>query len=377
MTQKRSRSARGRVVAAAVLKPKGRNQPMNPATAAIRSLQDAPFPDFVTRPAIAALVTEARKRLDREGPHDEAAFAADMAKRAVAEHADAANDQHYELPPEFFRICLGPRLKYSCCLYPTGDETLAEAEALAVAETCDRAGLANGQRILELGCGWGSLSLWMAERYPSSEITAVSNSHGQRGHIEAQAAARGLTNLTVITQDMNDFRPEVGEAERFDRVVSVEMFEHMANWRALLTRAKGWLKPDGRMFIHIFTHRDAPYRFDHTDGGDFIAQHFFTGGVMPSKGLMRQFPDLFEVEREWTWNGVHYQRTAEHWLKNMDLNVDRVSELMRETYGDDWKLWRRRWRRFYLATAGLFGNDGGNTWAVSHYLLKPTEETTT
>jgi cyclopropane-fatty-acyl-phospholipid synthase len=209
----------------------------------------------------------------------------------------------------------------------------------------------------------------MAERYPNATITAVSNSHGQRGHIEAQAKARGLTNLTVITCDMNDFSPAEGDG--FDRIVSVEMFEHMANWRALLTRARGWLKPDGRMFIHIFTHRDAPYRFDHTDSGDFIAQHFFTGGVMPSRGLIRQFPDLFGVEREWTWSGVNYQRTADHWLANMDANGDRVMELMRETYGPDAALWRRRWRRFYLATAGLFGNDGGNTWAVSHYLLKP------
>ena len=168
---------------------------------------------------------------------------------------------------------------------------------------------------------------------------------------------------------MNDFSPADGDG--FDRIVSVEMFEHMANWRALLTRARGWLKPDGRMFIHIFTHRDAPYRFDHTDSGDFIAQHFFTGGVMPSRGLIRQFPDLFAVEREWTWSGVNYQRTADHWLANMDANGDRVMELMRETYGPDAALWRRRWRRFYLAPAGLFGNDGGNTWAVTHYLLKP------
>ena len=158
---------------------------------------------------------------------------------------------------------------------------------------------------------------------------------------------------------------------RFDRIVSVEMFEHMANWRGLLSRCRGWLKPEGRMFMHVFTHRDAPYRFDHTDSGDFIAQHFFTGGVMPSHGLMRQFGDILEVEQDWTWNGVNYQRTADHWLANMDANADRVMELMRETYGADAALWRRRWRRFYLATAGLFGNDGGNTWAVSHYLLKP------
>jgi len=342
---------------------------MSLANAAIRRLQDAPFPDFIARPAIDSLVSEARKRLDREGPHDEAAFARDMAQRAIAEHTAAANEQHYELPPEFFEICLGKRLKYSCCLYPADDTTLDQAEEAALAETCDHAVLTDGQRVLELGCGWGSLSLWMAERYPNSSITAVSNSHGQRGHIEAQARARGLTNLTVITCDMNDFKPDTSGG--FDRIVSVEMFEHMANWRALLTRAHGWLKPDGRMFIHIFTHRDAPYRFDHTDSGDFIAQHFFTGGGMPSRGLMRQFPDLFRVEREWTWNGINYQRTADHWLANMDANGDRVMELMRETYGADAALWRRRWRRFYLATAGLFGNDGGNTWAVTHYLLKP------
>ncbi len=342
---------------------------MSLTNVAIRQLQDAPFPDFIARPAIDSLVSEARKRLDRDAPHDEALFARDMALRAIAEHAAAANEQHYELPPEFFEICLGARLKYSCCLYPAADTTLDEAEEAALADTCAHAELTDGQRVLELGCGWGSLSLWMAERYPNSAITAVSNSHGQRGHIEAQAEARGLTNLTVITCDMNDFKPAEGGG--FDRIVSVEMFEHMANWRALLTRAHGWLKADGRMFIHIFTHRDAPYRFDHTDSGDFIAQHFFTGGVMPSRGLMRQFPDLFRVEREWTWNGVHYQRTADHWLANMDANGDRVMELMRETYGADAALWRRRWRRFYLATAGLFGNDGGNTWAVNHYLLKP------
>ncbi|KQS55782.1 cyclopropane-fatty-acyl-phospholipid synthase [Brevundimonas sp. Leaf363] len=342
------------------------------ANAAIRQLQDAPFPDFVTKPAIDSLVTEARRRLDRERPHDEAAFARDMAVRPIAEHTEAANEQHYELPPEFFKICLGARLKYSCCLYPDADTTLDEAEELALAQTCEHADLRDGQSVLELGCGWGSLSLWMAEQYPNARITAVSNSHGQRGHIEAEAAARGLMNLTVVTRDMNVFDTDA----RFDRIVSVEMFEHMANWRALLTKAQAWLKPDGRAFIHVFTHRDAPYRFDHNDSEDFIAQHFFTGGVMPSKGLIRQFPDLFRVEEEWTWNGVNYQRTALDWLANMDRNVDRVTELMEETYGAKAKLWRRRWRRFYLATAGLFGNDEGRTWAVSHYRLAPVAAAT-
>jgi cyclopropane-fatty-acyl-phospholipid synthase len=337
------------------------------ANIAIRRLQDAPFPDFVARPAIDSLVSEARRRLQREGPHDEAAFVREMAERAIAEHAAAANAQHYELPAEFFRICLGKRLKYSCCLYPTATTTLNDAEEAALAETCQHAYLADGQAVLELGCGWGSLSLWMAERYPRARITAVSNSHGQRQYIEEQARARGLSNLQVVTCDMNDFEP--GEA--FDRIVSVEMFEHMANWRALLGRARGWLKAGGRMFVHVFTHRDATYRFDHTVRDDFIARHFFTGGVMPSRGLMRQFPDLFEIEREWTWSGVNYQRTADHWLANMDAEPERVMALMRETYGADAALWRRRWRRFYMATAGLFGNDDGATWAVSHYLLKP------
>ena len=332
-------------------------------------MQDAPFPDFIARPAIDSLVSEARKRLDRAAPHDEAVFARDMARRAIAEHTAAANEQHYELPPEFFEICLGARLKYSCCLYPADDTTLDEAEEAALADTCAHAALTDGQRVLELGCGWGSLSLWMAERYPKSAITAVSNSHGQRRHIETQAEARGLTNLTVITCDMNDFIPTEGGG--FDRIVSVEMFEHMTNWRALLTRARSWISPDGRMFIHIFTHRDAPYRFDHTDTGDFIAQHFFIGGVMPSHGLIRQFPDLFAVEQEWLWNGLNYARTAGDWLANMDANEPRVMALMRETYGSAARLWVRRWRRFYLATAGLFGNDAGRTWAVSHYRLKP------
>lgn len=343
---------------------------MTLTNAAIRKLQDAPAPDFVTRPAVAGLVAEYRKQLDKDGPHDEAAFARDMARRAIAEHTDAANAQHYELPARFFELCLGPRLKYSCCLYD-GVETLAEAEVRALEETCAHADLQDGQEVLELGCGWGSLSLWMAERYPASRIVAVSNSASQRAHIEARAAAAGLGNLTVLTRNMNDFLGVEGRT--FDRIVSVEMFEHMANWRALLTRCRGWLKPDGRMFVHVFSHRDAPYRFDHSQSDDFIAQHFFTGGVMPSHGLMRQFGDVMEVERDWTWNGVNYQRTADDWLANMDRNKSEIAGLMQATYGDDAALWTRRWRRFFMATAGLFGDDDGRTWAVSHYRLKPAK----
>ncbi len=336
-----------------------------PLSALLRSVQDAPAPDFVTRPAIAAMVASARRRL-KSGPDADARFAREMARRVIAEHAEAANAQHYELPAEFFRICLGPRLKYSCCLYPIGSEDLAQAEEAALAETCLHADLGDGQRILELGCGWGSLSLWMAERYPASTIVAVSNSAGQRAFIEGQARQRGLSNLTVLTRDMNVFDTE----QRFDRIVSVEMFEHMANWRALLARARAWLAPQGRMFIHVFSHRAAPYRFEVSDRSDFIAQHFFTGGVMPSHGLMRQYADLFEVEDEWRWSGAHYQKTALDWLANMDAQPEAVSRIMRDVYGGEARLWTRRWRRFYLATAGLFGDSDGREWGVSHYRLR-------
>ncbi|WP_122466947.1 SAM-dependent methyltransferase [Brevundimonas lutea] len=346
---------------------------MTLTNAAIRKLQDAPAPDLVTRPAIASLVEAYRKRLDDAAPHDEGGFARAMGRRAVAEHADSANAQHYELPARFFELCLGPRLKYSCCLYE-GAETLEYAEVRALEETCAHADLHDGQDVLELGCGWGSLSLWMAERYPNSRITAVSNSASQRAHIEARAEAAGLTNLRVITQDMNDFHGvdgADGQSRTFDRIVSVEMFEHMANWRILLTRCRSWLRPDGRMFIHVFSHRDAPYRFDHTQSDDFIAQHFFTGGIMPSHGLIRHFSDLLAVEEDWTWPGENYRRTADDWLKNMDRNKSEVRDLMAQTYGDDAALWTRRWRRFFMATAGLFGDDEGRTWGVSHYRLKP------
>ncbi len=332
----------------------------------INRLQDAPAPDLVVRPAIAALVAGARGRLPR-GPELNRRFAEEMAARPIAEHVDAANGQHYELPPAFFELCLGPRLKYSCCLYPTGRESLAEAEVAALTETCAHADLADGQAILELGCGWGSLSLWMAERYPKARITAVSNSAGQRGFIEARAQALGLTNLTVLTRDMNVFETD----QRFDRIVSVEMFEHMANWRALLTRARTWLKPDGRLFLHVFTHRTTPYRFEVSDSSDFIAQHFFTGGIMPSHDLIREYDDLFALEQDWRWSGDHYRRTADHWLANMDAAADRVGPIMAGVYGADAALWTRRWRRFYMATAGLFGDRNGDEWGVSHYRLKP------
>jgi cyclopropane-fatty-acyl-phospholipid synthase len=326
----------------------------------------APLPDVALRLGVSTLVGAARRRLANEPSGVEELFALEMADHAVAENTDEANAQHYELPEAFFGLVLGPRRKYSSCLYGSDTETLAQAEERALAATVDHARLENGQQILELGCGWGSLSLWMAQTLPGAFITAVSNSHSQRAYIEGQAWARGLTNLRVITADMNDFQPE----GRFDRVVSVEMFEHMSNWRALLERVRGWLNPDGRVFVHVFSHRSTPYRFDHRDDADWIGRYFFTGGIMPSHGLIGRFPDLFEVEANWVWNGRHYQRTALDWLANFDANAGAIAQIMKSVYGDDAGVWYRRWRLFFLATAGLFGHAGGKEWGVSHYRLK-------
>ncbi|MDE2303011.1 MAG: class I SAM-dependent methyltransferase [Sphingomonadales bacterium] len=332
----------------------------------IGAIEAAPLPDAMTRLGIGLLCARTRRKL-AAAPLQDAAFARAMASFPIAEHADAANRQHYELPPQFFAETLGPRRKYSCCLYPTGTETLAEAEEAALAETVAHAGLADGQHILELGCGWGALTLYMAERFAAARITAVSNSAPQRRYIEREIARRGLANATVITADMNDFAP----TGRFDRVVSVEMFEHMANWQALFARARGWLTPEGRMFLHVFSHRCQPYRFDSSDRADWIAQHFFTGGIMPSHALAAQFPESFTIAREWRWNGRHYAQTARDWLRNFDANEARIMPILDEVYAEQARLWHRRWRLFYLATEGLFGHAGGEEWGVSHYLLKP------
>jgi cyclopropane-fatty-acyl-phospholipid synthase len=330
-----------------------------------RAAERAPLPDALTQLGVGYLVGRTRRQLEAEAPSD-VLFARRMAARPIALATDEANRQHYELPAAFFAHILGPRRKYSSCLWAPGVADLAAAEELALAETCTHADLADGQQILELGCGWGSLSLWMAERYPNARIVAVSNSASQRAFIEAQAQRRGLSGLQVVTADMNDFDTD----RRFDRIVSVEMFEHMSNWRALLGRARGWLAPDGRLFLHVFAHRSRPYAFEVDDEADWIAQHFFTGGVMPSHGLIRQFPDLFAVEADWRWSGEHYRRTAMAWLANYDAGAAPIAAILREIYGEAWTLWRRRWRLFFLATAGLFGADGGEVWGVSHYRLR-------
>jgi cyclopropane-fatty-acyl-phospholipid synthase len=280
-----------------------------------------------------------------------------------------ANQQHYELPPEFFAAILGPRRKYSCCYFTSDNSTLAEAEEEALAATCQRAELADGQEILELGCGWGSLSLWMAERYPHSRITAVSNSTPQRHFIEAVALSRGFGNLCVIAADMNDFSPG---KQTFDRVVSVEMFEHMRNYDRLLGRIASWLRPRAKLFIHIFCHRSLSYPFEMDGAANWMGRHFFTGGIMPSADLLKQFDRSLNVTRQYSWNGQHYQRTAEAWLANLDARREEALGILAAVHGaSESHRWLNRWRMFFLAVSELFGYAGGDEWHVAHYLMEP------
>ncbi|MFK0334743.1 SAM-dependent methyltransferase [Rhizobium sp. NPDC090275] len=340
---------------------------MNILAFAINTAERAPLTDAMTLAGIDFLCARTKRKLSTTTADTERDFVQLMDRFPVATHTDEANRQHYEVPADFFAVALGPQRKYSCCLYPTPDTTLAEAEILALADTVANAAIEDGMTILELGCGWGSLSLYLARRFPNSRITSVSNSASQRAHILDVARRDGLTNLDVITADMNHFSTEA----KFDRVVSVEMFEHISNWRTLLERVRSWVKPDGKLFLHVFTHKDRSYRFDPNDPSDWIAQHFFTGGIMPAHDLPHRFGDLFKVEQEWRWSGTHYRRTALDWLANFDRDLHRIRPILAGVYGKDASLWIRRWRLFFLSTAGLFGHNKGDVWGVGHYLLAP------
>lgn len=333
-------------------------------------------PDPVLRSVIRRLCRRRLRDCERDYPRRDGvpSFLPALRTGPIALVPERANEQHYEIPPAYFEAVLGPRRKYSCCLFPTPSATLAEAEDAALEETARNADLSDGQQVLELGCGWGSLSLWMAERYPQSLITAVSNSAPQRQFIEAQARQRGFTNLTVVTADMNTFDPANASTvpTEFDRVVSVEMFEHMRNYDRLLERIARWLAPDGRLFVHVFCHRDHLYPFEEADPSDWMARHFFSGGLMPSRDLFRWFDNRFTVEAQADWNGTHYERTSNAWLANLDARRQEVEQILTKTYGPaDAARWLHRWRMFFLAVAELFGLAGGNEWCVTQCRLRP------
>lgn len=326
------------------------------------------LPDWLIRVGIRRLCA---RRLAEESAGDAAAAWArfqrcldDLRASPVAIHTDAANAQHYELPPRFFELCLGKRLKYSSCYFSTGRETLDQAEEAMLALYAERAQLADGHDILELGCGWGSLTLWMAQHYPRSRITAVSNSRPQREFILGRCRALGLDNVEVITQDVN--RLELPSA-RFDRCVSIEMFEHMRNYATLLARIAGWLRADGKLFVHIFCHRELMYPFETDGDGNWMGRHSFTGGLMPSADTLLWFQRDLAIEHQWRLPGTHYARTANAWLANQDANRAAVLQVLEQAYGEQARVWHQRWRMFWMACAELFGYRGGNEWLVAHY----------
>lgn len=344
------------------------------STLAIEICERGWLPDFLTRFGMRRLM--AQRLVDESADRSEQEFARfrerlhALRSSAIALETDAANEQHYEVPADFFEQVLGQHLKYSCGWWDADAMAHGLADGLATAEarmlelTCERAALADGQCIMELGCGWGSLTLWMAEHYPQARITAVSNSASQREFILGRCAARGLGNVTVITADANEF----ATAEKFDRVVSVEMFEHMRNYALLLERIAGWLVPGGKLFVHIFCHRNLMYPFTTEGEYDWMGKYFFTGGLMPSEHTLLYFQNQLRIEEQWRVSGEHYQHTSNAWLERLDRNRAAVLPVLAATYGEaEAERWLQRWRMFFMAVAELFGYNGGTEWLVAHY----------
>lgn len=334
------------------------------------------IPDSLIRYGIRRLQTDRIKEQTRESTEaqseDRRAFVERLRQSPLVLYADEANEQHYELPPEFFQLVMGDHLKYSCCYFDRPDATLSEAEARMLEITCERADIRDGQDILELGCGWGSLTLWMGERYPNARILAVSNSAEQRRFIEEACRKRNITNVAIATRNFDTFDAP-GD---YDRIVSVEMFEHLRNWEAALERVSKWLRPDGAFFAHVFCHRSLPYIYEPGGPEDWMGNYFFSGGLMPSDDLFLYFQQDLAVTDHWTVDGRHYEKTANAWLANMDRNRDRVLGILEAHYGErDARIWFQRWRIFFMACAELWGYADGQEWWVGHYRFAARKKT--
>jgi cyclopropane-fatty-acyl-phospholipid synthase len=340
----------------------------------IRLAEAGLVPDPLLRIGIRRLLRRRLRELEAGGAEVQLrakrAFLDAQRQAPIALVPELANEQHYEVPPAFFEQVLGPRMKYSCALWPDGVRELAAAEEHMLALTLERAGVEDGMRVLDLGCGWGSLSLYLAERHPHCRVLAVSNSKPQREFILGRAARGGLDNVEVVTADVNRFEPEA----RFDRVVSVEMFEHVRNHERLLARIARWLAPGGRLFVHHFSHREHAYPYEAAGDDDWMARHFFSGGLMPSDDLLLHHPRDLRVEEQWRVSGTHYQKTSEAWLARLDASRERVLPVLAQAYGPAQAgLWLQRWRLFFLACAELFGWQDGEQWWVSHVRMAPAE----
>jgi len=335
-----------------------------------RFLATGVVPEWLIRSGIRQMLAQTLESKKEQNVESELAarlqFIDDLKRRPIAINTDDANEQHYEVPTAFFKLVLGPNLKYSSAYWSEDQISLADAERAMLEITCQRADIRPKQRILELGCGWGSLTLYMAQRFPDCFITAISNSRTQRLHIESEAERLGVNNIKVITDNMQTFSIQ----EKFDRVVSVEMFEHMKNYDLLLERIASWLVADGKLFVHIFTHKNLQYHYEDADGTDWLTRHFFAGGMMPSDSLMLYFQRSLKVVGHWRVNGSHYQKTADAWLQNMSENKAHLLPILANTYGAaDARRWYFYWRLFFLACSELWGYKSGEEWMVSHYLF--------
>jgi cyclopropane-fatty-acyl-phospholipid synthase len=335
---------------------------------ALRLLEQDYLPDPLIRLGVRRLLRQRLRQERQPDPESQQAHfmrLLDTLRAApIAVHTADANAQHYEVPTDFFQRVLGSRMKYSCGYWPQAGMSLDQSETAMLELTSARAGIENGQRILDLGCGWGAFSLFAAARFPDCRITAVSNSRTQKEYIEAEARRHSLANLRVVTSDVAGFTPDA----QFDRIVSVEMFEHMRNHAQLLERLAGWLAPGGLLFVHLFTHREFAYLYEIADESDWMARYFFTGGMMPSQHLLLYFADHFRIRGHWRVGGRHYQQTCEAWLRRMDANRAAIAPLLAQTYGaDQARKWWVYWRVFFIACAELFAFRGGAEWFVSHY----------